>query len=177
MSPRPSIENGRAASAVGNRSCRKTMQSQISWWRNRTDCINKDSSLTTSTDLYWSIKRFSHTDHNWSEEHPENVIDKKSCLKMQKVNAFTYECQWMNREWYSGTILKQTAQISSARTDEIAVAIIFRNGTIKMQALGYFRTITQYEVPWKTNYPFQSSRGMAESILKSQYGTTVGQIL
>ena len=166
MSPRPSIENGRAASAVGNRSCRKTMQSQISWWRNRTDCINKDSSLTTSTDLYWSIKRFSHTDHNWSEEHPENVIDKKSCLKMQKVNAFTYECQWMNREWYSGTILKQTAQISSARTDEIAVAIIFK--TIKMQALGFFRTIIQYEVPCEKNYFFQSSRGMAECILKSQ---------
>ena len=166
MSPRPSIENGRAASAVGNRSCRKTMQSQISWWRNRTDCINKDSSLTTSTDLYWSIKRFSHTDHNWSEEHPENVVDKKSCLKMQKVNAFTYECQWMNREWYSGTILKQTAQISSARTDEIAVAIIFK--TIKMQALGFFRTIIQYEVPCEKNYLFQSSRGMAECILKSQ---------
>jgi hypothetical protein len=73
---------------------------------------------------------------------------------MQKENAFTYECQWMNREWYSGTILKQTAQISSARTDEIAVAIIFRNSTIKMQALGYFRTITQYEVPCEKNYLF-----------------------
>jgi len=55
--------------------------------------INVDSSLTRSTDLYWGIKRFSHTDHNWSEEHPENVIHKKSSLKMQKKNAFTYECQ------------------------------------------------------------------------------------
>jgi hypothetical protein len=57
------------------------------------EIIDKDSSLTTSTDLYWSIKRFSHTDHNWSEEHPEYVIHKKSSLKMQKENAFTYECQ------------------------------------------------------------------------------------
>jgi hypothetical protein len=39
--------------------------------------------LINSTDLYRSIKRFSHTDHNWSEKHPENVIHKKSSLKMQ----------------------------------------------------------------------------------------------
>lgn len=84
MSPRPSIENGRAASAVGNRSCGKQSRARLvnDEMEPTNNGINKDSSLTTSTDLYRSIKRFSHTDHNWSEEHPENVIHKKSSLKM-----------------------------------------------------------------------------------------------
>lgn len=86
MSPRPSIENGRAASAVGNRSCGKQCRARLvdDEMEPANNGISKDSSQRKSTDLYRSVKRFSHTDHNWCEEHPENVIHKKSSLKIQK---------------------------------------------------------------------------------------------
>jgi hypothetical protein len=49
--------------------------------------LTKKDSVWKSADLYQSIKRFSHTDHNWSEEHPENVIYKKSTQEMEKDNC------------------------------------------------------------------------------------------
>jgi hypothetical protein len=49
--------------------------------------LQRPSSVGKNTNLYRSIKRFSHTDHNWSEEHPENVIHKKSNLDMEKENC------------------------------------------------------------------------------------------
>ena len=38
----------------------------------------------TNTNLYRSVEWFSNTDHNWSEENPEDVIEKKASLKLQK---------------------------------------------------------------------------------------------
>ena len=40
--------------------------------------------LKQNTNLYWSIKWFSNTDHNWGEENPEDVVHEKSSLKLHK---------------------------------------------------------------------------------------------